>query len=133
MTETEIKAAVRKRDKHRCTECGMTRAEHYSEYGRDLEVHRVQPGSPYAVDASCQTLCRRCHGPKPRRRRGTRPWATVRLPSDLATKARAIAMTLRISPSRYLNDLIREAIARDWPKAMKKLNASAPAPESPDA
>jgi hypothetical protein len=69
VTELEIKAAVRERDGYRCRDCGMTAAQHVERFGKTLEVHRVVPGSPYTVDG-CVTLCRPCHGPKPRSPRG---------------------------------------------------------------
>jgi hypothetical protein len=65
-----IKQAVRERDGMRCTGCGMTNTEHLRQYGRALDVHRTTPGSLYALDDSCVTLCRLCHGPQPRRKRG---------------------------------------------------------------
>lgn len=65
----EIKAAVRARDGHRCTECGMTNEEHRKKIGRSLEVHRLTPGSPYTIEG-CQTLCRYCHSSKPKRTYG---------------------------------------------------------------
>lgn len=70
MNVIEIKAAIRKRDGHRCTKCGMTSAQHKEQHGRNLEVHRVVPGSSYAVDESCITICRTCHYSEPRREYG---------------------------------------------------------------
>lgn len=72
---TELKGRVRERDGHRCTECGVTDAEHRRATGRKLDVHRLKPGSPYTVDG-CVTLCRKCHIPKPKSPRGTRPRRT---------------------------------------------------------
>jgi 5-methylcytosine-specific restriction endonuclease McrA len=66
MTNLEIKAAVRARDGFRCTECGVTSLKYLAITGRSLDVHRIIPGSEYTVDG-CVTLCRQCHGPKPRR------------------------------------------------------------------
>jgi hypothetical protein len=65
MTDLEIKAAVRERDGYRCRDCGMTSEEHLAQHGRELDVHRVLPGADYDPD-TCVTLCRACHGPKPR-------------------------------------------------------------------
>ena len=62
----EVKAVVRHRDGYRCTNCGMTAVEHIERYGRSLDVHRIVPGSEYTVDGSV-TLCRPCHGPRPKR------------------------------------------------------------------
>lgn len=66
MTESQIKTAVRTRDGHQCTKCGMTDEKHRKVYDRSLQVHRITPGSEYTVDG-CRTLCTRCHGPEPRR------------------------------------------------------------------
>ena len=71
MTDLEIKAAVRKRDGNRCVECGMANDEHLQLFGSSLEVHRITPGSPYTLEGTA-TLCKRCHGPKPRSPRGKR-------------------------------------------------------------
>ncbi len=67
-TVAEIKAAVRNRDGC-CVECGMTNDQHREHYDRQLDVHRVVPGSVYSM-AGCRTYCRGCHGPQPRRKRG---------------------------------------------------------------
>jgi hypothetical protein len=65
MTEVEIKAAVRERDGHRCRDCCMTEQDHIHRTGQRLEVHRVIPGIVYDEE-NCVTLCRRCHGKKPK-------------------------------------------------------------------
>jgi hypothetical protein len=63
--EARIKAAVRKRDQHKCRRCGMTSKKHREKLrGKDLEVHRLFPGSEYSVNG-CITLCRWCHGLHP--------------------------------------------------------------------
>jgi hypothetical protein len=69
MNVVRLKAAVRARDGFRCVKCGMTNHEHLEATERQLEVHRVIPGSVYSLDG-CVTLCRACHGPQPRRKRG---------------------------------------------------------------
>lgn len=63
----------------------MTHTQHLARYGKKLDVHRVVPGSPYTVDG-CVTLCRECHGPKPKSKRGSRPrkCLVVRLTPELA-------------------------------------------------
>jgi 5-methylcytosine-specific restriction endonuclease McrA len=81
-----VKRAVRERDGMRCVSCGMSNAEHLERYGRILDVHRLTPGSLYAVDETCQTLCRPCHGPQPRRKAGE---------PDLAWGDRASVMSVR--------------------------------------
>lgn len=73
MTNDQIKALVRQRDGNRCVRCGLTSAESIERYGFDLDVHRVTPGSPYSLDpGAAETLCRRCHGPMPKRPYGQR-------------------------------------------------------------
>lgn len=69
MTRAQVVAAVRERDGWRCTKCGMTNDDHKRKTGRALQVHRTEPGKLYRVE-TCILLCRRCHGPEPRRERG---------------------------------------------------------------
>lgn len=67
----KIKAAVRARDGFCCTGCGLSNEENIRRTGRQLQVHRVTPGSLYSVEPGvCVTLCTACHGPKPRRSAG---------------------------------------------------------------
>ncbi len=42
----------------------------------------------------------------------------------LVERAQIIARTLGISLAEYVSNLMRPGIERDWPKALKKLNAS---------
>lgn len=65
MTELEVKSAVRARDGYRCMDCGLSEDDHVEQTGRALDVHRLIPGSIYRPDI-CVTLCRSCHGKKPR-------------------------------------------------------------------
>lgn len=65
MSQSAIKAAVRTRDGFRCVDCGMTNDESIALTEIQLDVHRLVPGSDYSVDG-CVTLCRSCHGKKPR-------------------------------------------------------------------
>jgi hypothetical protein len=55
-----IKIAVRLRDGMRCIDCDFTNEQHVERYGRQLDVHRTTPGSPYSLDG-CVTVCRPCH------------------------------------------------------------------------
>jgi hypothetical protein len=55
-----IKAAVRERDDYRCSKCHMTNDQHIRDTGRQLQVHRLTPGSAYTVEG-CVTLCYACH------------------------------------------------------------------------
>ena len=65
-SDSNVKAAVRARDGHRCRDCGMTSEKHVSEYDQELHVHRLIPGSIY-WEEGCVTLCMGCHGVKPRK------------------------------------------------------------------
>jgi hypothetical protein len=54
----------------------MTAVQHEAMFGRALEVHRLIPGSVYTVEG-CITLCKVCHGPKPKRARLSRDFALL--------------------------------------------------------
>jgi hypothetical protein len=69
MDVLKLKAQVRERDGLRCARCGMTNDQSRERYRRQLDVHRVQPGSVYSAEG-CVTLCQGCHGPEPRRQPG---------------------------------------------------------------
>lgn len=69
MTAATVKELVRERDRDSCVECGMSAVVHLLQYGRQLEVHRIVPGSLYTV-AGCVTLCSACHDGKPHRANG---------------------------------------------------------------
>jgi hypothetical protein len=64
-----VKAAVRERDDYACTRCGMGHEEHIAIYGKTFDVHRLTPGSFYTLEG-CVTICRACHGPEPKRKKG---------------------------------------------------------------
>jgi hypothetical protein len=64
-----VKKLVRARDGQKCTGCGMSSADHVDAYGRDLDVHRLTPGSLYTLEG-CVTMCKACHAPQPRRKKG---------------------------------------------------------------
>ncbi len=102
MNEVQVKTAVRERDGNRCTKCGMTVAEHKERYGKTVEVHRVVPGSAYAVDG-CVTLCRHCHGPEPRRPRGQRfkdeGVIQVLLPLDIDAALKNYLKSIHVPPT----------------------------------
>jgi hypothetical protein len=55
------------RDDYQCQDCGMSRDEHYDEYGADLEVHHIQPFRTFEDAAKANqlsnlvTLCTNCH------------------------------------------------------------------------
>lgn len=61
------KQRVRIRDQARCRDCGMTESDHYSEYGRALDVHHITPAREFKDDKKRNamenliSLCVRCH------------------------------------------------------------------------
>jgi len=63
--EKAVKKIVRDRDGNKCTKCGLTNEQHIEKYGRQLQVHRLAPGSVY-TESRCVTLCIPYHGPEPR-------------------------------------------------------------------
>jgi hypothetical protein len=71
MSKETVKCLVRERDNERCTQCGMTDDEHFAKHGRRNDVHRKTPGGLYTLEG-CVLLCYKCHGPQPRRKRGTK-------------------------------------------------------------
>ncbi len=62
----KLKKRVRERDGNKCRHCGMTSFQHVLTFGRNLDVHRIIPGAPYAEDI-CVALCMDCHDKEPRR------------------------------------------------------------------
>lgn len=115
MNVLQIKAAVRERDGHRRTRCGMTEEAHRERFGRALEVHRQEPGSDYAVDSSCVTVCKPCHGTLPRRPRGTVGFVRLKKPF--------VRILARLAEQRFstitglANQAVREYLEREglWP------------------
>lgn len=105
-----IKAAVRLRDGFCCTRCGLTNAEHRALYRRQLQVHRVTPGSLYSeAPGVCVTLCVKCHGPQPRRQPGQ---------PDLAGGERNTVPLNSIVPRRITASL-RQYLASTKPRVTK--------------
>jgi hypothetical protein len=121
VTDLQIKAAVRARDGHRCTECGMTAAEHRQRYGRTLDVHRLEPGKPYTIDG-CLTLCRKCHGPKPRSRYGSSNRMTLWLEADVVAAVKLVGWVNHQKPSDVINDLIDRHLAHEISEAASYMN-----------
>lgn len=70
LSRREVKDAVRERDGYRCTACGKTEEDQRRTSRKNLEVHRLVPGSVYRVD-KCVTLCIVCHGRVPKRPSGS--------------------------------------------------------------
>jgi hypothetical protein len=103
MTVLEIKAAVRDRDGHACTKCGMSATAHRVRFGRDLEVHRKMPGSAYTIEG-CVTLCRPCHWPEPKSPHRSFPNSTahVVIPADWYRVIRVLAKSRGMRINDYL-------------------------------
>lgn len=82
----------------------MTNGEHVELTGKQLDVHRTSPGSVYSTDPGvCVTLCRSCHGPKPKRPRGTYPNGPVlflRMPDYLEAALQAFIDAQLVPPDR---------------------------------
>ncbi len=64
---SKIKNAIRRRDKFRCVDCGLTQralreraklVRHRAQ--RRLHVHRIQADGPYSFE-NCKTVCPSCH------------------------------------------------------------------------
>jgi hypothetical protein len=110
-TKRAIKAAVRLRDGMRCTQCGITNAQHLAAHGRSLHVHRLTPGSHYTVEG-CVTLCFACHGPHPRLPHGApdieHPGIRATLTPDLYDALALYLASLELRPS--LSSVVRLAI-----------------------
>jgi hypothetical protein len=142
MDVLQIKAAVRARDGFKCLECGMTQADHLATYGQDLDVHRVVPGSAYSTDPGvCQTLCRRCHGPKPRRPHGSLgepPKLVVDVDPvvKLAIKLRAIFLGGRWTIADVVNGILcgeLPSLEAEIAQAEKYIALRQPPPAAPES
>lgn len=118
MNVLQIKAAVRTRDGHCCTECGTTSDQHRARYGRTLEVHRLKPGSEYTVDG-CVTLCKPCHGPKPRRARGTVP--VVRVERSLKRLLTQLAVYHRVTIAELVDPILRPFATEEFRQMAKRV------------
>lgn len=69
MNVARLKNSIRQRDGFRCTQCGMTNDQHREQHNRQLDVHRLVPGSEYKPEG-CITVCKACHRSLPRRQHG---------------------------------------------------------------
>ncbi len=136
MTATDIKALVRARDGFRCVQCGMTNDRHRERYGRQLDVHRTEPGSPYSADG-CVTLCKGCHAGQPKRRRGEpdrssgRPVHRLSFDADSEPTRRAVylaAASRGVSHGELLNDLVRQYLGEYLVLARKAIEDEEPPP-----
>jgi hypothetical protein len=129
-----IKAAVRARDGFACTKCGATNDAHKALTGRQLEVHRITPGSAYgAAPGVCVTLCRSCHGPEPKSPRGTYPKG---IPFDsvvmyqLRFTYRTLKYRRKLPPgtsfNAYLNSVLAPLVQRDYVRVMDQMMFACP-------
>ncbi len=116
MNESQIKDVIRERDGHCCAKCGMPNATHFHHYGKSLDVHRVVPGSEYSLEPGvCLTLCKICHGPKPKSPPGThtnKQWF-VRLADftrEQCRAARVLAALQQISTTAWIRGVVLKAI-----------------------
>jgi hypothetical protein len=115
-----VKEIIRLRDRLRCTHCGLDEQQHLQRYGRTLEVHRVEPGSAYALEG-CVTVCQKCHGPLPRRPRGMRMRedgiASIRVPEVLYAQIQKLAERNYRTISGELRRVLEQALAAEglWP------------------
>ncbi len=98
-TYLEAKDAVHERDGNRCRDCGVSEEDHRASYGRDLDVHRLLPGSAYHPSV-CVLLCHACHVQKPARLVS----AVFGDPKD--TGVDFFAFNLYLSEDRYILDAI---------------------------
>lgn len=111
--QLRIKALVRERDDQRCVECGMTKEEHKALYGKNLEVHRTEPGTPYTAEG-CVTVCRLCHSAKPRSKagEGNRDRIDLRAEREWIAKVVEEAKRLGLSLSAYVRLAVNECMGR---------------------
>lgn len=104
----------------------MTSEQHQEVYARELDVHRIVPGSLYTVEG-CVTLCRSCHGPQPRRKKGQpdlangdrhrHPLVSFRPDHGIRHALQRLADQQRRSLSQMAVLLLEEALAAKglWP------------------
>lgn len=94
----------------RCTECGTSNDDHIAFTGRALDVHRLNPGSPYSVEG-CVSLCRSCHGPKPK------SVPCVRIREPLAAQLLLLTDRNATDFTEEINRAVREMLVREhlWP------------------
>jgi hypothetical protein len=110
----EVKALVRHRDGYACTDCGMTAEQHLERFGRNLDVHRVVPGSEYTLPG-CVTLCRPCHDRKPKSPKGSRPRThrLMAIPRCLYEGLKILAERNRRTVAKQLEVILEEALIRE--------------------
>lgn len=115
MNSLYVKAAVRERDGYKCVDCGKTSEQAIEETGRELHVHRLEPGSEYAL-IGCVTVCKKCHGI--RHRKGDARLGTLGLSKPVGRQS--IARDEADEPSFYIRlpvsvrDKIQEVATREY-------------------
>lgn len=105
----------------------MTNEQHQAKYGRQLDVHRLAPGSVYSV-AGCVTLCKPCHGPEPKLPPGTnRSQLNVRMDDEM--KELFAALLPKAADATGLN-VSQSDVVRLAPRALAEKYGVRP-PEKP--
>lgn len=135
MSVAKLKAAARRRDGFCCVKCGMTNDAHRERYGKQLDVHRVVPGSAYTLDG-CVTRCRACHMKEPKRPAGTYPGARpgfgakyIELPADVVAAVKSLAATYGTTFVTEVADALRRHVAYPPRREPEPLpDAAQPAP-----
>ena len=56
-----LREQIRKRDDYKCQHCGMTQEEHFTIYGRDIEVHHIDYNKQNCKKKNLITLCKQCN------------------------------------------------------------------------
>jgi len=56
-----LRKEIRERDNHICQCCGMTQAEHYKKYKRDLEIHHIDHCTFNCAKDNLITTCKQCN------------------------------------------------------------------------
>lgn len=117
MNVLDIKAAVRARDGHKCVDCGLSGVEYFRSHHRLLDVHRLIPGSVYAV-ADCVTVCKKCH--KARHKKTPRQTKAIKISADLLSSVRIVAATQGVSIREYLSNTLRPLVERDFEEMLEQ-------------
>lgn len=117
----DIKRAVRKRDGNVCTQCGIDGRDYYAVCGRHLDVHRINPGSIYAVDDTCITLCFPCH--KQAHGYDGRFTKSIKIDSRIHEALQAIAQDRGITVPECLDAYLRPIVEINYSIAVDMLIA----------
>lgn len=129
----KIKDEARERDGYKCVDCGMSREDHVGTYGRNLDVHRLLPGSEYTIDG-CVTVCFKCHRARhkvlPRAPRGqgrdfARDIRLVRIREKFAKQLTELAKRNETNFTQEVNRAVREFLESQklWPLNDQQANS----------